>query len=132
MATAARTVRKTILVADDNPLIRQTLSLWLEGFPEFAPIVLANNGSEAVEKAVLHEPDLAILDMCMPVMDGLEAARRLKLVLPQLPIIIFSLHGETMRMKREVLESWGISAVVKKEDTTRLVEKMRELLHLAS
>jgi CheY-like chemotaxis protein len=77
------------------------------------------------------EPDIAILDLAMPVMDGLEAARRLKLLMPQMPIIIFTLHAETMRMKKEVLKDWNIAAVVRKDEaTTTLLRTVRNLLHL--
>ena len=122
---------KTVLFADDNASIRQTLGRWLESLPEFRTVLLASDGKEAIDKALSCSPDLAVLDLAMPVMDGLEAARQLKLLNPELPIIIFSMYAESMRMKPEVLHSWGISAVVRKEDaTTKLLEKIRELLHL--
>jgi CheY-like chemotaxis protein len=123
--------RKRILVADDSPTIRTTVANWFAGIPEFEPLLLANNGAEAVEKALVYEPDLIILDLAMPVMDGLEAARRLKALMPRLPIIIFTLHGETMKMKQELLKSWGIAGVIRKDEATiTLLRKVRELLHL--
>jgi len=125
--------KKRILVADDSPYMRAAVSNWFAGMPDFEPLLLANNGAEAVEQALAHEPDLAILDLAMPVMDGLEAARRLKALKPHLPIIIFTLHGETMRMKQELLKAWGIAGIVRKDEATgKLLDKVRELLHLES
>jgi CheY-like chemotaxis protein len=126
-------IRKRILVADDSPSMRAAVANWFAGLADFEPLLMASNGAEAIEQAIAHEPDLAILDLAMPVMDGLEAARRLKALRPKLPIIIFTLHGETMKMKQELLKAWGISGVVRKDQaTTILLDKVRELLHLDS
>ena len=125
--------RKRVLVADDSPVMRTAVANWFAGLSDFEPLLLASNGAEAVEQAIAREPDLVILDLAMPVMDGLEAARRLKALRPKLPIIIFTLHGETMKMKQELLKAWGISGVVRKDEaTTTLLAKVRELLHLDS
>jgi CheY-like chemotaxis protein len=126
-------IRKRILVADDSPTMRAAVANWFAGMSDFEPLLLASNGAEAIEQAIAYQPDLAILDLAMPVMDGLEAARRLNALRPKLPIIIFTLHGETMKMKQELLKAWGISGVVRKDEaTTTLLEKVRELLHLDS
>ena len=125
--------KKRILVADDSPSMRAAVANWFANMSDFEPPLLASNGAEAVEQAIAYHPDLAILDLAMPVMDGLEAARRLKALRPKLPIIIFTLHGETMRMKQDLLKAWGIAGVVRKDEaTTTLLEKVRELLHLES
>jgi CheY-like chemotaxis protein len=126
-----RIAKKTILVADDNARIRETLAKVFGEFLETVTVVLVKDGAEAVEHALAHNPDLAVLDLAMPVMHGLEAARRLKVLKPELPIIIFSVHAETLRMKPEVLGEWGITAVIDKfAPTTKLVKTVRELLSL--
>jgi CheY-like chemotaxis protein len=126
-------IRKRILVADDSPTMRAAVANWFAGMSDFEPLLLASNGAEAIEQAISNQPDLAILDLAMPVMDGLEAARRLNALRQKLPIIIFTLHWETMKMKQELLKAWGISGVVRKDEaTTTLLEKVRELLHLDS
>ena len=100
-------------------------------FLESVTVLLVQDGAEAVEHALAHSPDLAVLDLAMPVMHGLEAARRLKVLQPELPIIIFTVHAETMRMKPEVLVASGIRAVIDKfGPIEKLVNTVRELLEL--
>jgi CheY-like chemotaxis protein len=98
-----RIARKTILVADDNARIRETLAKVLGEFPESVTVLLVKDRAEPVDQALAHNPDLAVLDLAMPIMHGLEAAGRLKVLKPELPIIIFTVHAETMRIKPEVL-----------------------------
>ena len=68
---------KTILVADDNPLIRKMLCEMFEIEEDYDICAEAANGQETVDLAEKHRPDLIILDLSMPVMNGLEAARTL-------------------------------------------------------
>jgi CheY-like chemotaxis protein len=126
-----RIAKKTILVADDNARIREMLAKLFSEFLESVTILLVKDGAEAVEHALAHNPDLAVLDLAMPVMHGLEAARRLKVLKPELPIIIFTVHAETMQMKPEWRAAWGIRAVIDKfGPITNLVNSVRELLDL--
>jgi CheY-like chemotaxis protein len=126
-----RVAKKTILVADDNVRIRETLAKVFGEFSESVTVVLVKDGAEAVEHALAHDLDLAVLDLAMPVMHGLEAARRLNVLKPELPIIIFTVHADTLRMKPEVLVSSGIRAVMDKfGPIEQLVNTVRELLDL--
>lgn len=78
-----------ILVADDSPFWREELRNLLEnrtGWTVFG----ANDGSEAIKKSCWVHPDAIILDLCMPVLDGLGAARELKRVMPQVPTVIIT------------------------------------------
>jgi CheY-like chemotaxis protein len=85
---------KTVLVADDNPMIRKMLCRMFEGEPDYAICAEATNGQEAIDLALKHRPDLIILDLSMPVLSGLDAARQLKEIMPDVPIILFTQHSD--------------------------------------
>ena len=68
-------MRKTILIADDNAFIRNALYELFEREPDFHVCAVAENGREAIERARRLSPDLIVLDLAMPLMNGLDAAR---------------------------------------------------------
>ena len=76
---------KTVLIVDDNAYIRQALCELFEGEADFEPCGEAENGKEAIAKALELHPDLIVLDLSMPVMNGLDAARELKRLMPTVP-----------------------------------------------
>ena len=117
----------TVLIADDNPLIRQGLSELFQMEEDFEVCGDAENGREAVEKARELHPDLILLDLSMPVMNGLEAARVLKRVMPEVPVIMFSAYGDSFEKEAR---SAGVSALVSKsEDMSVLLGKARNLVY---
>jgi DNA-binding NarL/FixJ family response regulator len=79
-----------ILIADDHSLVRKVLKTTLENHPGWQVCAQATNGLEAVQRAAELHPDLIILDFAMPLMDGLEAARRILSASPGVPILIFT------------------------------------------
>ena len=79
-----------ILIADDHSLVRKVLKTTLENHPGWQVCAQATNGLEAVQKAAELRPDLIILDFAMPLMDGLQAARRILSASPGVPILIFT------------------------------------------
>jgi CheY-like chemotaxis protein len=112
-ATRKPAPRKTVLVVDDNFKIRMTLrQLFLADGYELCEE--ASNGKEAIEVAKECDPDLIVLDLSMPVMNGLEAAPRLKKIVPNAPIILFTLHAGTIQ--NSDLLARGIAAVISKTD----------------
>ena len=76
-----------VLVADDNALIRRTLCKLFEREEDYEIFAEATNGQEAIDLALKYRPDLIILDWAMPVLNGLNAARELKKMMPEVPII---------------------------------------------
>lgn len=82
---------KLILIADDNALVRKLLRGMLERGGGWE-VVGARDGQEAVLKAQELKPDAVILDLAMPVMDGLEAAREIGKELPSAPLILYTIH----------------------------------------
>ena len=72
-----------ILLADDHTVVRKGLRLLLESQPEFVVVADAADGREAVALAEQHRPDVAVIDIAMPVLNGIEAARQISAKLPQ-------------------------------------------------
>jgi CheY-like chemotaxis protein len=117
---------KKILIVDDEESIRLLYKEELEedGFA----VELAKNGQEALEKLSLFEPDLITLDIKMPVMDGIEALKRIRELDRQLPIILCSAYGEY----KQDFTTWASDAyVVKCADLTDLKSTIRRLLGLS-
>jgi DNA-binding NarL/FixJ family response regulator len=88
----AAKMAKTILIADDNPMIRKMLCQLFEREDDYDICAEATNGQEAIDLALKHRPDLIILDMSMPVLNGMEATKELKKIMPDVPIILFTQH----------------------------------------
>ena len=122
-------MKKRILVADDNPLIRKMLCKIFSGHQTLEICDEAVDGREAIEKAERHQPDLIILDLAMPVMDGLKAAQAICKFLPSVPIILFTLHAKTINDFD--LRDSGITRVVPKTEMVSLVNHAEELLRVA-
>src|ERR1700730_13468666 len=83
-----------ILLADDQTGVRKGLSLLLESHPGFKVIAEASNGREAVAMAEAHTPDVVVLDVAMPTLNGIEAARQISSKLPQTAIVFLSMHSD--------------------------------------
>src|SRR5579884_2429130 len=81
-----------ILVADDHEVMRLGIRNLLEARSHWSVCAEASNGKEAVEKTLECHPDIVILDITMPTMNGLDAARQISASNPEIPIILFSLH----------------------------------------
>ena len=103
----------TILIADDNLFIRDALCKFFEQ-DDFSVCGEAENGKEAVDKAQELHPDLILLDLSMPVMNGLEATRILKRMMPKVPVIMYSADADSSTEK--AARSAGVCALVLKSE----------------
>ena len=83
-----------ILLADDHTVVRKGLRLLLESVPEFQVIADAANGRDAVSLAEQHRPDVVVMDVAMPILNGIEAARQITAKLPSTAIVFLSMHGD--------------------------------------
>ena len=115
-----------ILIVDDNAIIRQALCKVFTAEADFDICGQAKNGREAIEKAQELQPDLIVMDLSMPVMNGIEAARVLKRMMPRMPLIIFSEYSDVFS-EREAHFA-GVSALVHKSKHSILVGKARALV----
>jgi DNA-binding NarL/FixJ family response regulator len=118
---------KIVLVADDSALIREMLCKMFEAEENYDLCAEAVNGEEAIALAKKHRPDLIILDFSMPVMNGVEAARELKRIMPHVPIIMFTLHADTVRDYLLSIKS-PIDLFVPKTDAMNIVNHVRSLI----
>jgi CheY-like chemotaxis protein len=114
-----------ILIADDNPAVRTALRHLLES-AEFGNIIDAENGREAISKAQELKPNLIILDLVMPVMDGLVAARELSKLMPGVPLLMHTLHWSP-QVELEA-QKVGVRRVISKADSKGLVSAIQEIL----
>ena len=118
---------KSILIVDDSPQIRKLVRTYFDRQADFQVCGEAVDGLDAIEKATELHPDLIILDESMPRMDGLKAARILHSMAIAAPIILFTLHAETI--SSEDASHAGIASIVSKTDgITELGEQVDSLL----
>ena len=108
-----------ILLADDHDLMRQGIRSMLDSHPNLEVCAEAKDGIEAAEKALEYRPDVVILDVTMPRMNGLEASRRITKQLPETQVLIFTIH-DSEDMIRETLDAGAHGYVLKSEAPTHL------------
>ncbi len=116
--------RTRILVADDHTMIRQGLISILRSHAEFEVVGEAADGHEAVEKALESRPDVAVLDLSMPRLGGLEAARRIHKALPRTRILVLTMHDDEEYVLRSV-RAGASGYVVKDSAAGELVAAIR-------
>ncbi|HZT31399.1 MAG TPA: response regulator transcription factor [Bryobacteraceae bacterium] len=107
----------SFLIADDHELVRRGLRTLLETQPNWIVAGEASDGREAVEQALRLKPDLVIMDITMPELNGLDATRQILKSLPQTQVLILTMH-ESEHVVREVLAS-GARGYVLKSDAGR-------------
>lgn len=129
VAGSCSRVPTLVMIVDDHAVIRRMVRALLEA--ESLTVSDAVDGAEGVRKAQAEKPDLVILDLSMPVMKGLEAARKLKLLFPTIPLLMFTNNAGGV-MEKEARAA-GISSVISKCDSDgakQLLARVKELLRL--
>lgn len=122
--------KKRVFVVDDNPRARWMIRQLFESETNCEIAGEAENGLDAIAKAAFLKPDLIVLDLNMPVMSGLDAAPFLRRVLPETPLILFTIDqgSELERLANEA----GIQAVVSKDKAaSELIPRSQALLSAA-
>jgi two-component system, NarL family, response regulator NreC len=87
-----KTIR--ILLADDHTVVRKGLRMLLESQPGFSVVADAADGREAIALAEKHQPQVVVMDVAMPILNGIEAARQISAKLPQAAIVFLSMHAD--------------------------------------
>ena len=117
--------RPTVLIADDHTLVAQGLSSLIE--KDFNVLGIVESGAELLKAAAVRAPDVALIDVSMPEMTGLEAARKLLLMAPKCKVIFVSVHATP----EFVREAFGIGArgyLLKRSAASELVHAMHTVL----
>jgi DNA-binding NarL/FixJ family response regulator len=118
---------KRILIADDGEEVRQVVRAVLEARTDYEVCGEAANGAEAVAKALELKPDLVLLDVAMPMLNGVEVASVLAGSMPDLPIVLYTMYNELLGLS--LAAAVGAKAVISKADGIgKLVECVRSLL----
>ena len=113
-----------ILIADDFTLVREGLKKVLDAKPDLEVVAEASDGAEAVDKALRNDVDLAILDISMPRMTGIQAAAELHRRKPELRIVILSMH-DSDQLLFEALKAGASGYVLKSGADTDIVDAVR-------
>jgi DNA-binding NarL/FixJ family response regulator len=113
-----------ILLADDHPVVRRGLRLVLDAEADLRVVAEAADGAEAVERAVESDVDLAVLDVSMPRMTGIQAARELSVRRPELRVLMLSMHDNEQYFF-EALKAGASGYVLKSAADRDLVEACR-------
>jgi len=115
-----------ILIADDSKIVRRILTMFLQAQRDIKVCGEAANGIEAIEQAKKLQPDLILLDLAMPELNGVEAASVLKRIMPRVPIIVFTMYSENIG--RSLTSAIGVDMVLSKPDGMKaLMEAIQTL-----
>jgi chemotaxis response regulator CheB len=120
-----------ILIADDSDAARGRLTDLLNGHAGWEVRAAVVNGQEAVAKSLEIKPDIVILDLAMPVMDGLRATREISKALPSVPILIYTFHSGSEWLVQEAKKA-GARNVIAKPDVQSLLSSVEDLLERES
>jgi DNA-binding NarL/FixJ family response regulator len=104
---------KRILIAEDETSVRTAIRTFIESRSQFE-VCEAADGNEAIHKAEACKPDLVVLDLRMPIANGIEVAARLNISMPKTPVVIFTMFEDLLG--KPLAKMLGIAAVVPKSD----------------
>jgi CheY-like chemotaxis protein len=119
-------VGKTVLIADDSAKMRLSVRLLLQGRHTELVVREAVDGLDAIEKAKKSRPDLILLDLAMPRLNGVEAATVLRHALPETPVILFTMNGDML--SESLCKAIGVVCVSKTDGASQLLERVDALL----
>jgi DNA-binding NarL/FixJ family response regulator len=115
-----------ILLADDHAVVRRGLRALLEAHQDFEVCAEASNGREAVELALQHKPDVAVLDISLTILNGIEATRQIRRETPATEVMIFTLR-ENENEIRDVLHAGARGYVLKSEADEQILRAVETL-----
>ncbi len=126
-AADPNTPRKRILIADDHEAIRHGVRLVLQAESDWEVCGEASDGKEAVDKALELNPDLVIMDLNMPTINGLDAVRQMLGERPQMKVLVFTVHDSDLAM-RQIIAAGAQGYLSKAQSGQDLVEVVKNLL----
>ncbi|MDF3057588.1 MAG: degU 2 [Rariglobus sp.] len=111
----------SILLAEDHVVVRQGLCALLAADPNFVLVGEAHNGREAVEMALKLKPDVIVMDIAMPVLNGLEATRQILVANPKAKVLILSAHSDDAYIER--MSAAGVAGFLEKQTSAAILAK---------
>lgn len=114
----------TVLIVDDHALVRRGIRSYFETQPDLAVVGEAETGAEAVALAVEHVPDVVLMDLIMPGMDGVEATRRVRAVSPRTQIVVLTSYHEDTHIF-PAIKAGALSYLLKDLDPDELADAVR-------
>ena len=116
----------TVLLADDHSIVREGLRRVLEDCNEIKVIAEAADGETAFDQAMEKKPDVAVIDISMPGMDGLEVVARMSSYCPDIPVLILTMHDEEQYVIRAI-EAGAMGYVTKQSAPEQLVAAVKKI-----
>ena len=121
-----RVVVVRILIADDHEVVRYGLRKDLEAQPGWKVVAEATNGKDAIREAAATKPDVAVLDCMMPLINGAEATRQIRVLAPKTEVLIFTAHDDE-KLIAELLRAGARGYVLKSDVTGDLITAVQSL-----
>ena len=115
-----------VLLADDHSIVREGLRRVLEDSCDIKVVAEASDGEAAFDKAMSNKPDVAVIDISMPGMDGLEVVSRMSAYCPGIPVLILTMHEEEQYVIRAI-ESGAMGYVTKQSAPEQLVAAVKKI-----
>jgi two-component system response regulator NreC len=116
-----------ILLADDHTLFREGLRALFAGEPDVEVVAEARDGEEALRKAAELRPDVVVMDIQMPVLDGVESTRRIRAAAPDVKVLVLSMYDDEEHAKR-LLAAGASGFMLKRATSDQLVHALREVV----
>ena len=118
----------SVFIVDDHAVVRQGIRAFLQALPDMEVVGEAENGTQAVELALQTAPDVVLMDLVMPDMDGVEATRRVKSASPRTQVVIFTSYYRDEYIF-PVIRAGALSYILKDADPAELAEAIRKAAH---
>jgi DNA-binding NarL/FixJ family response regulator len=118
--------RIRIVVADDHPLMRQAIVMWLEKESDFEVVAEASNGQEVVKLARELSPDVVIMDIGMPILNGIEATRQISTECPNIGILVLTIHSDNDTVL-SILQAGAKGYLIKTSSGKQVIQAVRTI-----
>ena len=115
-----------ILIADDHAVVRSGLRAILEAHPNWEVVAEASDGKEAISKAIDAEPDVAVIDYSLPIVNGIEVTRQIRARLPKTEVLIFTMHDNQVLIE-DLLKAGARGYLLKSEANANLIGAIEAL-----
>ena len=115
-----------VLLADDHVTVRQGLKLLIQAEPDMVVVAEASDGEAAIQQTLATRPDVVVMDISMPGMNGLAATRAIKAALPEARIVTLTRHADQAYLQ-ELLRAGGSAYVLKRSAPTELLQAIRSV-----